>query len=284
MKFFILAGGLGKRAEPLSLIKPKAVFPLNGTPLLHLLLKQLQDRHGLEGFVNPHHLGEQIVRSAGQCGKIDFIYEKKLSGSMVLRQALPFSFDWLLVINGDTFLEIPLPALLQKITDPVVDGVLLVRSDPTGDYAGVRSEDDVFLDISRPSRIPGLMYAGMALFKRRAIEKISDLNFFTSIRKHHLHFKTVFYDGIWLDIGTPESYLRANRAYQAHVLEQRSNALSENVFISPRAQVEKSVFWENTQIGSGVSLSECIVTGDLMLENISRQRCIISRLGIFPLR
>jgi mannose-1-phosphate guanylyltransferase len=283
VKFFILAGGYGKRAEPLSLIKPKAVFPLNGIPLLRLLLKQLQTRQCLKGFINLHHLGEQIVQTAGHDDKIDFIYEKELSGSMVLRQALPFFSDWLLVINGDTFLEIPLPALLKKILDPAVDGALLVRLDPSGNYAGLRSKGDVFLDISQPRHGPGTMYAGVALFKKRALEKINDLNFFTSISKYHLHFKTVFYGGIWLDIGTPESYLRANWAYQAHVREQRSNSLSENVEISPLAQVEKSVLWENTRLGDKVSLSECLVTGNVALENISRQRCIISQQGIFPL-
>lgn len=283
MKFFILAGGYGKRAEPLSLIKPKTVFPLNGTPLLRLLLKQLQARQHLEGFINPHYLGEQIVQTAGLNGKIDFIYEKELSGSMVLRQALPFFSDWLLVINGDTFLEIPLPALLKKIVDPDVDGALLVRLDPSGNYVHLRSSGDVFLDVSHPSHGPGVMYAGVALFKKRAIEKINDLNFFTSINKYHLHFKIIFYDGIWLDIGTPESYLRANWAYQAHVMEPRSNSLSENVEISPRAQVEKSVLWENTLLMDKVSLSECIVTGNVVLENISQQRCIISQQGIFPL-
>jgi len=283
VKFFILAGGYGKRAEPLSLIKPKAVFPLNGVPLLRLLLEQLQTRQCLAGFINPHHLGEQVVQTAGHNSKIDFFYEKELSGSMVLRQALPFFSDWLLVVNGDTFLEIPLTALLGKIADPAVDGALLVRFDPSGNYAGLRSKEDVFMEISPPSYGPGMMYAGVALFKKRAIEKINDLNFFSSIRKNHLHFKIVFYDGIWLDIGTPESYLRANWAYQAHIMEQHSNSLSENVEISPRAQIEKSVLWENTQLGKNVSLSECIVTGNVTLENISRQRCIISRQGVFPL-
>jgi NDP-sugar pyrophosphorylase family protein len=143
---------------------------------------------------------------------------------------------------------------------------------------------DSFLDVSPQSLGPGMMYAGVALFKKRALEKINDLNFFTSIGKNHLHFKTVYYDGIWLDIGTPESYLQANWAYQTHIMEQRSNALSENVSISPLAQIEKSVLWENTRLGDKVSLSECIVTGNMALENVSRQRCIISRQGIFPLQ
>jgi mannose-1-phosphate guanylyltransferase len=284
MKFFVLAGGYGKRAEPLSLIKPKAVFPLNGIPLLSLLLEQLQGRQRLEGFINVHHLGEQVVQAAGHGGKVDFIYEKELSGSMVLRQALPFISDWLLVINGDTFLEIPLPALLQKTTDPAVDGVLLVRHDPSGNYVHLRSRGGVFLDVCPPDHGPGMMYAGVALFKKKTLEKIDDMNFFVSIRKHQLHFTIVLYDDIWLDIGTPESYLRANWAFQAQVMEQRSNALSANVIISPRAQVKKSVLWENTRLGENVSLSECIITGNLVLENISRQRCIISRQGVFPLQ
>jgi NDP-sugar pyrophosphorylase family protein len=283
VKFFILAGGYGKRAEPLSLIKPKAVFPLNGTPLLRLLLEQLQTQQRLEGFINPHHLGEQVVQATGHNSKIDFIYEKELSGSMVLRQALPFFSDWLLAVNGDTFLEIPLPALLEKITDPAVDGALLVRFEPSGHYASVRSKDGVFLELADSSHGPGVMYAGVALFKKRAVEKIDDLNFFTSISKYHLHFKTVLYDGIWLDMGTPGSYLRANWAYQEHVMEQRSNALSENVKISPQARVEKTVLWENTRLGGKVSLSECIVTGNVALENISQQRRIICRQGNFPL-
>ena len=283
MKFFILAGGYGKRALPLSLIKPKAVFPLGGVPLLRLLLKQLQAQHGLEGFVNPHHLGEQVVQAAGPGGGIDFIFEKELSGSMVLRQALPFISDWLLVVNGDTFLEIPLAALLQKINAPDADGALLLRPDPRGDYAGMHCAGDSFLDVARPGSAPGVMYAGVAVFKKRAIEKIDDMNFFVSIRRHRLHFKTVLYDGIWLDIGTPQSYLQADHAYREYAHARQSNSLSENVTISPLAQVEESVLWENTQLGANVSLSECIVTGDVTLENISRQRCIICRQGIFPL-
>lgn len=283
MKFFILAGGYGKRAEPLSLIKPKAVFPLNGVPLLRLLLKQLRAQGCREGFVNLHHLAEQVEQAAGEEGGIDFISEKELSGSMVLRQALPFFSDWLLVVNGDTFLEIPLSALVQKTADPAVDGVLLTRHDPSGRFGHLRSQGDVFLDVSPPGHGPGLMYAGAALFRRKAIEKIDSVNFFSSITRRRLHFKTVLYNGIWLDVGTPESYLHANEQYRAHVGERSANSLSEDVTISPRARVENSVLWEHTRLGGGVSLSECIVTGHVSLENVALQKRIITRQGIFPL-
>lgn len=283
MKFFILAGGFGKRAKPLSLIKPKAAFPLNGVPLLQLLLGQLRAQGCVQGFINLHHLAEQVVQAAGADGWIDFIREKNLSGSLVLRQALPFFSDWLLVVNGDTFLEIPLAKLLAKTGDPDVDGVLLTRRDACGRYGSLRCRGDVFLSVSPPRPGAGLMYAGAALFRKRAVEKIDDENFFASISKHRLRFKTVAYDGIWLDVGTPADYLRANDTYRAHIGERSANSLSAAVSISPRARVIRSVLWEGTRLQDGVRLSQCIVTGGVVAKNVALRRRIITDGGIFPL-
>ena len=282
MKFFILAGGYGHRAEPLSLIKPKPVFPLNGVPVLTLLLQQLRAQDWLEGFINLHHLGEQVVAAADGYA-IHFIREKELSGSRVLKLALPFFTDWLLALNGDTFLEIPLTGLLKKTAATDVDGVLLLRPDHTGHYAGLRVDADGFLESDGPQPGSGLMYAGVALFRKKAVEKIDEANFFKSIQKNRLRFQTVFYDGIWLDVGTPELYFCANWKYQTDCSDPQPNAFSENVEISPASRVEKSVLWENTRIGPGVHLSECIVTGNLRLENTSHNGQIISQQGVFPL-
>ncbi len=290
MKFFILAGGYGKRAEPLSLIKPKPAFPLGGVPLLALLLRQLRALGCRQGFINLHHLGGQVAAAAGSGAGIRFIEEKELSGSRVLQQALPFFSDWLLAINGDTFLEIPLADLLRAAADPQVDGVLLTRRDESGRYAGLHVVGDGFLENTAPAAAGrrGLMYAGAGLFRKRAVEKLDETNFFASIRRWRLRFKTVPYDGLWLDIGTPATYFKANWEFMALRSPlcgspQRANALSPNVAISRRARVERSVLWENTRVGPGVRLSECIVTGDLGLRDVGHCREIVSRLGVSPL-
>ncbi len=282
MKFFVLAGGYGQRAEPLSLIKTKPVFPLNGKPLLTLLLRQLRAQDCSQGFINLHHLGEQVVASASG-SSVHFIREKELSGSSVLRQALPFFTDWLLAVNGDTFLEIPLTRMLEKTTSTDVDGVLLVRPDHAGQYAGLRVAADGFLENDGPQPGSGLMYAGVALFRKKAVEKIDEANFFKAIQKNCLRFQTVFYDGIWLDVGTPQLYFHANWKYKEYCSDAQPNAFSENVEISLASRVEKSVLWENTRIGPGVNLAECIVTGNLRLENASYRGQIISQMGVFPL-
>jgi glucose-1-phosphate thymidylyltransferase len=284
VKFFILAGGYGKRAEPLSLIKPKPAFPLGGVPLIALLLRQLRALGCRQGFINLHHLPGQVVAAAGSGGDIRFFEEKELSGSRVLLQALPFFSEWLLAVNGDTFLEIPLAELLRAAADPRADGVLLARRDPGGRYAGLRVGGDGFLESTVPASTPGgLMYAGAGLFRKRAVEKIDEANFFASIRSRSLRFKTVLHEGIWLDFGTPASYFQANWEFMAQRSPRSANALSANVTISPRAQVERCVLWENTRIGTGVRLAECIVTGDLELRNVSHSGRIVTRLGVSPL-
>jgi len=285
MKFFILAGGYGKRAEPLSLTKPKPAFPLNGMPLLALLLGQLRSLGCAEGFVNLHHLGDQVVAAAGDGRGIRFIREDELSGSRVLRQALPYFSRQLLAVNGDTYLELPLAEMTRQAADPRVDGVLLARPDRSGRYARLLCSGATFLDNAPPAP-PGeeaLMYAGAALFKKRIVARIDEGNFFASIRRQRLRFTVVLYEGIWLDIGTPASYFQANWDFKAHRSLAGDNALSPGVEISPAARVRRSVLWENARIGPGASLSECIVAAGLALDNESHSGRIITPLGTFPL-
>lgn len=282
MTFFILAGGYGRRAEPLSHIKPKPAFPLGGEPLIALLLGQLRGLGCRRGFINLHHLGEQVVAAAGPAPEVRFIRERELSGSRVLARALPLSSPCLLAVNGDTYLEVPLAEMERRAADPEVDGVLLARADRSGSYARLLHEDGRFLDSAPPGQ-PGWMYAGAALFKERALACVDADNFFASIRRHRLRFQVVAYGGVWLDLGTPAGYFQANWDYLAHRGLERECILSPGARVSPGATVRRSVLWEGARVGSGVALSECIVADGVTLKSGEFRRCIVSRLGVFPL-
>lgn len=291
-KFFILAGGYGKRAQPLSLIKPKPLFPLNGTPLIQILLRQLQERGLREGFINLHHLSqplrqcvEKIIELPGSPA-IQFFYEKNLSGSRILKEAAGHMTDndLLLVVNGDSFLEIPVEVMLDKILKEKADGILLVRENKEKDpqYKIILSKDDRFIgrEIFTDSREPGkesLMFTGISLFNKNVVRAIHEINFFDMLEKSDFNIKICKYTGPWLDIGSPKSYFESDSQYKKHLGIRNSNSVSENVFISADSVVENCIIWENTGVKNKSIIKNCIVTGNILLDNVHYENKIINR-------
>lgn len=291
-KFFILAGGYGKRAQPLSLIKPKPLFPLNGTPLIKILLDQLKEKGLHQGFINLHHMSlrlrhyvEEIIEPPGS-PVIKFFFEKSLSGSRILKDAARHMTenDLLLVVNGDSYLEIPVEEMLEKLLKEQADGILLVREnqEKNPQYKILLTKDNRFMGrkIFTTSREPGkepFMYTGISLFNRKVVRAIDEINFFDMLEKSDFNIKTCHYNGPWLDIGNPKSYFESDAKYKKHLGIENHNSLSENVFISPDSKVESCIIWENTEIKNKSVIKNCIVTGNVSLDNINYEKKIINR-------
>ncbi|MCU0288295.1 MAG: NDP-sugar synthase [Acidobacteria bacterium] len=284
MKFFILAGGFGKRAQPLSFVKPKPSFPLHGVPLIQIMLEQLKNTGFREGFINLHYKPEAIRESSGAVPglSIDYLYEAELSGSRILTGALPVMTDQdelLFIMNGDIFLDFSenlISHMVNEIRETASDGGLLLQKNNNPVYAGVLTEQGFFKGIDKNNSKESLMYTGVALFKKRVIEKIAHMNFFQSLAGQAFKIKTFMYDGIWLDIGNPRSYFEANARYKEYIKKgDQSNSLSENVMISADSHICNCIAWENTDISGGTTLCNCIITGSLALHNVHYTHKII---------
>jgi NDP-sugar pyrophosphorylase family protein len=61
-KAMLFAAGMGTRLKPLTDIMPKALVPVNGTPLLKITLDRLISFGFNEIVINVHHFSEQIVK------------------------------------------------------------------------------------------------------------------------------------------------------------------------------------------------------------------------------
>ncbi|UCH96006.1 MAG: NDP-sugar synthase [Candidatus Aminicenantes bacterium] len=292
-KFFILAGGYGKRAQPLSLIKPKPLFPLNGKPLIQILLDQLLEKGLHEGFINLHHMPQPLRQCVEKITKkpgspvIRFLYEETLSGSRILKEAAEHMPDdgLLLVVNGDIFLEIPFEKMLDKILKEQADGILLVRKNKEKDsqYKIVLTRGErfagrkIFSSSDRESIDEPLMYIGVSLFKKNVVQAIDEINFFDMLEKSHFKIKIFNYNGPWLDIGDPKSYLESDSQYKKNLGIETPNSFSENVFISPDSVVKDCIIWENTRIINKSVIKNCIVTGNVSLDNVHYENKIINR-------
>lgn len=117
----ILAAGLGTRLKPLTDRMPKALVPVDGTPLLEGLIRRLQ-KAGFDDFViNVHHFPEQIeafLKEHGNFGsRIAFSDERDLlreTGGGI-RHAATMLQDapggWFLVHNVDIITDLDYASL-----------------------------------------------------------------------------------------------------------------------------------------------------------------------------
>ncbi len=56
----ILAAGLGTRLQPYTFSKPKALVPVNGIPILEIIIRRLKKYGISEIVINVHHFADQI--------------------------------------------------------------------------------------------------------------------------------------------------------------------------------------------------------------------------------
>ncbi len=283
--FFLLAAGYGKRTQPLSLFKPKPAFPLQGTPLLHITLEQLEEKGFQRGFINLHHLPEQIKEITGDNRKLSirYFYEETLSGSRIINRAAAEMEEFLFIINGDVFMDldtIPIARMVRELDETGEEGFLILRPNRDPGYSSVITENKRFKGISRFRQDAPFMYTGAALFRKGVIEKIDHINFFNTLAANPFRLKTHVYQGPWLDIGSPGLYYQADRAYGSWLEKAgpQGNSLSKEVNICPDSRVSGCIIWENTSI-ENCRLMDCIITGNLTLSNLDYRDMVIYSTG-----
>lgn len=116
MKAVILAGGKGARLAPFTTVFPKPLMPLGETPILEIILRQLQ-RAGFTEVVLAVGYLEALIRSYFGDGRkwgLKIAYSKEAkplgtAGPLSLIRGLRRTF---LVMNGDVLTTLPLGRML----------------------------------------------------------------------------------------------------------------------------------------------------------------------------
>ena len=280
--FFILAGGLGKRAKPLTNYLPKPLFPLDGTPLIKIITGQLSNMGVNRGFINVHHMASMITdfRLPG----IDCLYlhEKTLSGNKILSTIGNNSEKDVLVINGDTCLDIPFSKMQREMDDNKPDGIILVRK-KDGQYSSIITKGKDFIKRDKKPDVTDIMYAGVSIFRNGFLKELRSENLFDSLEISNGKILILEYKGLWLDLGTPENYFLSNRAFRTHHGKTSGNSFSENVSVAENSEVKNSIVWSNTKISGKTIITDSIVTGNINIQSGCFLKKIISEKGVFNL-
>ncbi|HEY5932861.1 MAG TPA: nucleotidyltransferase family protein [Nitrospira sp.] len=237
MKAMILAAGLGTRLRPLTNTIPKPLLPVGGTPLIVWNLLLLK-RHGIRQVViNLHHLGPMIEQALGTGSKfgirITYSHEPVILGTGGgIKQAEPhFSGEPVLILNGDTLVEMDLEALRDFHRTCNAAATLVLREDSdaagwglveVGDHNQIMRITGKGLGGSRPT-VPR-MFAGIHILHPRLLRQVpkgvasSIIDLYVAAIEQGETVLGYDLQGYWSDIGTVERYTQAEKDVRAGLI------------------------------------------------------------------
>ena len=140
MNALIFAAGLGTRLKPLTDTMPKAMVPINGKPLIQILIEKLKGIGVTEIVVNVHHFAQQIIdflKAKDNFGIKIWISdesEELLDTGGGIKKAAPYFDEPFLVHNADILSNVDLKAMYDYHLTSGNDATLLVSPRKTVRY------------------------------------------------------------------------------------------------------------------------------------------------------
>ncbi len=225
MQAVILVGGEGTRLRPLTSTVPKPVVPLVDRPFIAYMLQWLAG-HGVDDVIMSCGFLASGVRNVLGDGsryglRLRFVEEPDPRGTAgALKYAEPMLEERFLMLNGDVLTDIDLTAQIaqHERTGAKATLALVPVPDPSA-YGVVRLDDDRgvldFVEKPSPDQIDtNLISAGAYVLEREILDLVP------AERKVSIErevWPLLVGDGLygcpsesyWLDIGTPERYLKA---------------------------------------------------------------------------
>ncbi|NTW81999.1 MAG: NTP transferase domain-containing protein [Chlorobiaceae bacterium] len=289
MKAFVLAAGFGTRLRPLTDHMPKPLIPVLNVPTLFYTFFLLKEAGITDIICNTHYHADalrQYVESSGLQGlDITFSEEKEIlgtGGGLKKCEKLLGQSDFLLV-NSDIITDIDYESLIRFHRNSGRPGTLVLHETPDAASIGyVGLEDGLvkdFRDLRGTGLVSSLIYTGTAVlgpeifhFLESGFSSIVDTGFTGLIDNGGLGY--FLHSGLWCDIGTFQSYRKANLELTAQLtgladrmersIGVRPHMVSPEAEISPDAIVKGSVIGRNCLIGK-----EAKVTASILLPGVT---------------
>jgi len=228
----VLAGGVGTRLRPYTVVLPKPLMPIGDYPILEVIIRQLVHQGFVHITLAVNHQAEILKAFFGDGTKwgarIDYSLETRPMSTvapLMLISDLPENF---LLMNGDLLTDLDLTAFLDRhIRERRLFTIAASRRLQLIDYGVLQIDSARRLTgfIEKP-QMEYLVSMGIYAVNRSVLEFVpSDCRYGVDDLMNNLLTKGECvsvepYDGYWLDIGRPDDYVRAIEEF-----EQRKNDL-----------------------------------------------------------
>jgi len=259
MKALLLVGGKGTRLRPLTIHTPKSIVPIFNRPFLTYqidLLKQIPEIDEIILSLNyqPRRI-EELFGDGRDIGiKLRYVVEPfPLGTAGAVRYAGESLTDSVLVFNGDVMTQIDLAAVIALHRQrKALATIVLTPVDNPSAYGLVESDAEGnvrrFLEKPKPEEITcNTINAGIYVLEPSTFGRIPkdvpwsiERSFFPSLVERGETFVSYVSKGYWIDIGTPEKYVKVHRDIMngLYVAPPFSNGRRTTAIVEAGARVE----------------------------------------------
>lgn len=214
----ILCGGIGSRLGALTARTPKPLLSVAGRPFLAYLIDNIAAQGIQRVVLLAAFEAGQIEAFAAICSgpTVTVVREPERAGTAgALAHAAPALDEDFLLLNGDSWFDIPLSALAWREGSEDLCIMSLRRPLADGRYGAVRLEGDRITAFGATVQDPEMAFINAGIYRmrreitRRCPEKGSlEENVFPQLARERLIAGRT-HDGYFIDIGVPDDYARA---------------------------------------------------------------------------
>lgn len=276
----LLTAGLGTRLRPLSAVRAKPAVPVAGESLVRRIVGWLAGSGVSDVVLNLHHLPETICAEVGDGSDLGvtarYSWENPILGSAggPRRASALLGSDRFLVVNGDTLTDLDLATFLRGHDGArALVTMAVVPNRDAAHYGGVLVDGQGAVTgfVGRGSRTPSYHFIGVQVAEAAAFETLADGEAAESlgglypalIERRPGSVRAAVVDASFMDIGTPADYLSTSLglagAAGAGAVSLPSPLVGLRATVSPTAHLDRTILWDDVEVGDDVSLTECVV-------------------------
>jgi len=295
LKAVVLAGGLGTRLRPLSCTRPKLLFPIGNKPLLDWTIEKLAKSGTKEVILAVNYMAEPIVRhyrKLRQKPKISISRDAPISdkrtpfsrplgtgGPIKKAEAIIGHKEPFIVLNGDILTNMDYAELIKRhrASKEATATIALHRVEDPSRYgvAELTKDNRVVRFVEKPpqEKAPSnFINAGIYVLEPEIFDYIPSGRTVSIEREvfprlaDEGHLYGYDFEGLWIDIGEPEDYLRANGLWLD--VEIKKNQVKKDVHVEERVKIKApstidngTTIGEGSEIGPHVALGERVTVG-----------------------
>lgn len=278
----ILAGGEGTRLRPLTNDLPKPVLPVANRPFFEYMLHHLR-AGGVEHVIMAlgYHADPLIQRFGDGSAYgmlIDYVVETEpLGTSGAVRALLPELKETFLVLNGDCLSTVDISAMVEQHVERREYATLAIHEVDDPSRYGVVVTDGIGYVSRFAEKPPGPRFpaktvnTGVYVLEPEMFRFIEggfsmfERDLFPGALMTGVEIGTFPWDGYFMDMGTPESYLQLNRDVISGIAPPGPGTLQPVAppEIDATAVIEGPVVYgEGVRIGADVRITGPVALGD----------------------